>query len=108
MTLRCVLTPWRCHGLRRLVHWTLHRAAPRTLEDVARDPRYAGWSWIVNLSQLAPVSDYWFQVWINDTPIAAGRVRGHTRADGWRALLRRIADSPEVASLEGNTNALPR
>ena len=52
----------------------------------------------VNKSNLAPVSDYDVQVLVGDgTParsktIAAGRIVGHTRADGWEILVRRFLD----------------
>jgi len=46
-----------------------------------------------NLSGLADISDYEVGAWINDTPIWKGRVEGHRRADGWAALVRRIADA---------------
>lgn len=46
----------------------------------------------VNKSNLADVSDYGVEARINDTVIWRGPVKGHTRADGWRELLRRIAD----------------
>lgn len=48
-----------------------------------------------NESNLAPVSDYRGQVRINDRVIWEGRVEGHTREDGWPALLRMLADAGE-------------
>jgi hypothetical protein len=54
-----------------------------------------------NLSNLAPVSDYRVEVYISRTKIAEGIVRGHTRDDGWRELLRKIIDSPDVRGVRG-------
>ena len=51
-----------------------------------------------NTSRLADVSDYTVQVLVGDgTPehsrtIHAGTVKGHTRADGWKALIQRMLD----------------
>jgi hypothetical protein len=53
-----------------------------------------------NLSNLAPVSDYRVEVYISRTKIAEGIVRGHTRDDGWRELLRKIIDSPDVRGVD--------
>lgn len=53
---------------------------------------------LVNKSNLAPVSDYIYEVLIGDgTPersrvIERGRVSGHTRADGWEVLVRKLLD----------------
>lgn len=50
----------------------------------------------VNESHLAPVSDYKVQVLVGDgTParsktIAVGAVKGHTRTDGWEALVQQF------------------
>ena len=43
-----------------------------------------------NTSDLAPLSDYEYEVLINTTVIASGKVR-HRRANGWRALVAAIA-----------------
>lgn len=50
----------------------------------------------VNVSGLDNVSDYVIEVRVNSRVIASGYVKGHTRADGWRALLQRIASSANV------------
>ena len=48
----------------------------------------------VNKSELAPVSDYAVEVLVGDgtaaksTRIAAGLVKGHVRANGWKALVK--------------------
>ena len=39
------------------------------------------------------MSDYKFDVFINSKRIASGTVNGHVRADGWKALLRMIANT---------------
>lgn len=52
----------------------------------------------VNKSELAPVSDYKYEVLVGDgTPsrssvIAAGRILGHTRTDGWQVLVQKLLD----------------
>jgi hypothetical protein len=48
-----------------------------------------------NISDLADVSDYDFEVYINRTRIASGTVRGHERARGWAALLKLLAEQAE-------------
>ena len=40
-----------------------------------------------NISELRDVSDYTWSVHVNQKEIASGVLRGHTRADGWVALL---------------------
>lgn len=49
---------------------------------------------IRNISSLAPVSDYEYDVIVggdtNYQTIAAGKVYGHKRADGWQALVRKV------------------
>jgi hypothetical protein len=47
---------------------------------------------IWNVSDLAPVSDYHYAVYINREQIATGSVLGHTREDGWAVLLKKLAD----------------
>lgn len=54
---------------------------------------------VTNRSKLAPVSDYTYEVLVGDGStersmhIAHGEVKGHTRADGWQALLKRVIDN---------------
>lgn len=54
---------------------------------------------LTNKSNLAPVSDYTYQVLIGDGTIAhskviaAGRVTKHQRSDGWQALVQRVLDA---------------
>jgi hypothetical protein len=54
---------------------------------------------LVNKSELAPVSDYTFEVLVGDGSkersrvIAAGKVEQHRRADGWQALVQRVLDA---------------
>jgi len=47
---------------------------------------------IGNVSDLAPVSDYVYSVSVNGERISQGIVRGHRREDGWKALLKKIAE----------------
>ena len=53
---------------------------------------------LVNQSNLAPVSDYKFEVLIGtgapatSKVIACGKVAGHTRADGWKVLVQKLLD----------------
>ncbi len=51
-----------------------------------------------NVTSLAPTSDYDYWVRVGDgtregsREIASGRVTGHVRADGWKALVQRVLD----------------
>ena len=54
------------------------------------------WVTAVNVSGLDPLSDYIVQIGVNNTVIADGYVRQHRREEGWRELLRMIADGKEV------------
>jgi len=53
---------------------------------------------VTNISSLAPVSDYNYEVLVGDgTPerslvIARGQVKGHKRSDGWKQLVKRVLD----------------
>ncbi len=53
---------------------------------------------LTNKSNLAPISDYNYQVLIGDgTPdgsvtLAHGEVKAHTRLDGWQVLVQRLLD----------------
>ena len=53
---------------------------------------------LTNQSHLAPVSDYYYKAMVGDgtekgsDTIATGRIEQHTRADGWKALVRRLLD----------------
>ena len=55
---------------------------------------------IQNISALAPVSDYHYQVLVGDgtpsksTTIAGGTITGHRRSAGWKALVRRLLTEP--------------
>lgn len=61
---------------------------------------------LTNISGLAPVSDYNYQVLVGDgsearsTVIAHGTVYGHERADGWEALVEALLDDQTMP--EGN------
>lgn len=54
---------------------------------------------LVNKSNLAPVSDYTYQVLVGDgtnegsRTIAAGEVKGHLREDGWEVLVTKMLES---------------
>lgn len=54
-----------------------------------------------NISNLSDVSDYEYQVvvggGINVRVIEKGLVRGHRRASGWEALVRKLLKNREVA-----------
>jgi hypothetical protein len=54
-----------------------------------------------NLSGLAPVSDYAYDVHVGDQRIASGSVSGHTRADGWAVLVKKIVDEHIAAGFTG-------
>lgn len=43
-------------------------------------------------------ADYTYKVYVNQKEIASGEVSGHQRSDGWRELLRRVADEGTKAS----------
>jgi hypothetical protein len=53
---------------------------------------------LTNKSNLAPVSDYNYQVLVGDgtparsTLVASGEIRGHERIDGWKKLVQRVID----------------
>ena len=47
---------------------------------------------IRNTTELAPVSDYEYEVLVNTRVIASGAVEGHTRADGWAELVRKVIE----------------
>ena len=53
---------------------------------------------ITNKSNLAPVSDYNYEVLVGDgtrggsTEIAHGQIKDHTRDDGWKKLVQRVLD----------------
>lgn len=54
-----------------------------------------------NVSDLAPVSDYEYKVLVGDGGlqsrlVESGMVRGHTRTDGWIALIERLLKSRQV------------
>jgi hypothetical protein len=56
---------------------------------------------VTNITQLADISDYNYQVLVGDgTPersktIAMGQIKGHERAKGWKTLVQRIVDEAE-------------
>lgn len=53
-----------------------------------------------NISDLAPTSDYRYQVLVGDggprsKVLEVGLVKGHSRADGWQALVQRFLTARE-------------
>ena len=42
-------------------------------------------------------ANYDYEVRINNEVIERGRVQGHNRKDGWRALIREIVDHPPAS-----------
>jgi hypothetical protein len=53
---------------------------------------------IWNISDLAPVSDYKYAVYINRDMITSGTVTKHTRADGWAMLVAKLAREHLIAT----------
>jgi hypothetical protein len=49
--------------------------------------------YIRNISNLRKISDYEFLVMLNAQCIDRGIVKGHKRTDGYKELLRKIADA---------------
>lgn len=53
---------------------------------------------VSNISNLAPVSDYNYEVLVGDGTrertlvIARGQVKGHKRNDGWKKLIERVLE----------------
>lgn len=53
---------------------------------------------LTNMSNLAPESDYKYEVLVGDGTtsgshtIARGEVKGHKRADGWKALVQQLLE----------------
>lgn len=58
-----------------------------------------------NISELADISDYEYQVLLGGGKrvkiIEEGIVRNHARADGWEQLVRRLLDTREVENGNG-------
>ncbi len=55
-----------------------------------------------NVSGLADISDYEAEVYVNHRKIYAGKVKGHKRADGWQALVKKLAEGAECESKPRN------
>jgi hypothetical protein len=49
---------------------------------------------LLNISLLSDVSDYDYEVRVNERLLESGIIRGHRRSDGWRALVARVAEPP--------------
>jgi hypothetical protein len=45
-----------------------------------------------NISNGAATSDYEYHIYVNRREIAIGQVHGHTKKDGWQALVALLAD----------------
>lgn len=54
-----------------------------------------------NISGLAAISDYEYEVWVNEHCIESGFVRNHARAEGWEQLVRRLLDTREIDNGNG-------
>ena len=60
---------------------------------------------LTNISQLAPVSDYTYDVLVGNGTrtgshsIARGTITGHRRDDGWQALVQRLLEHEKPATL---------
>ena len=63
--------------------------------------------YIRNTSGLAEISSYDVEVLVNEQVIASGHVEGHPRANGWRALLRKIANAETVVDHAQSRPAAP-
>ena len=56
-----------------------------------------------NISKLAPISNYRYEVLVGDGTVSGssvlerGMIEGHTRADGWRALLQKLLEQHKRA-----------
>lgn len=69
---------------------------------------------LVNVSNLADVSDYRYAVLVGDgtpersTPLAHGTIVGHRRAEGWQVLVRKLLEAePDAAFIDHRTRLLP-
>lgn len=60
-----------------------------------------------NVSNLAEVSDYHYEVSINTRVIESGLVRGHNRSDGWDGLLLLLGSEREVHEQYANPGPAP-
>lgn len=54
---------------------------------------------VFNISELAPVSDYKYEVSVGFQVLARGILKGHTRSDGWAILVKKIAEQ-HIATTE--------
>jgi len=56
---------------------------------------------VQNISELAPVSDYGYEVLVGDGTsarsrvITKGEIKAHVRSDGWKTLIQRVIDESE-------------
>jgi hypothetical protein len=49
--------------------------------------------YIRNIKTVKDISDYEYLVMVNAEKIAEGKIKGHKRADGWKPLVKRIAEN---------------
>jgi hypothetical protein len=49
--------------------------------------------YIRNIKTVKDISDYEYLVMVNAELIAEGKIEGHNRADGWKPLVKRIAEA---------------
>jgi hypothetical protein len=61
---------------------------------------------MTNISKLAPISDYNYEVLVGDGTVSGsqtivrGRITGHERDAGWQALVGRVLDQHRTAETE--------
>lgn len=48
--------------------------------------------YIHNVSKGVAISDYEYEVCVNEKRIARGNIKGHRRKDGWAALVQKLID----------------
>lgn len=50
---------------------------------------------VKNISDLSPISDYRYSVFVNEEKIKEGIIKNHNREEGWRKLIQKIAEENE-------------
>jgi hypothetical protein len=54
--------------------------------------------YVQNVKTVDDVANYDYFVMVNKRMIAAGKIEGHKRSDGWQPLVKRIAEGEGVES----------
>jgi hypothetical protein len=49
--------------------------------------------YIQNVKTVKGIADYKYLVMVNAEKIAEGKIKGHKRSDGWKPLVKRIAEN---------------